>query len=95
MRAHGPDGRVWDVARRPEPQRPLAGLLPGTTWLVEARAGDETRMWRASSRGDATRLVSAVAMAIRTGGPSPAGELDRDAVGTRAADDDHGDAASS
>lgn len=83
MRAHGPDGRVWDIARRPEPRRPLAGLLPGTTWLVEARTENETRLWRAGSRGDASRLVSMVAMALRTGGPSPAGEVDVDELAVR------------
>jgi hypothetical protein len=77
MRVHGPDGRVWDIARRPEPARAFAALRPGTTWAVEATTGEETRTWRAKSRGDASRLVSAVAMALRTGGPSPAGELDR------------------
>lgn len=94
MKAHGPDGRVWDIARRPEPQRALAGLLPGTTWVVEATTENETRMWQARSRSDATRLVSSVAMALRTGGPSPVGELDRDAVGSRGTDDERGEATS-
>lgn len=76
MRAHGPDGRVWEVARRPEAQRAFAALMPRANWLVEARTEGETRVWRAKSRGEATKLVTAVALALRTGGPSPAGELD-------------------
>ena len=89
MRVHGPDGRVWDVARRPESAGALARLLPGTVWLVEARTEDETRLWRAGSRSDATRLVSAVAMALRTGSASPPGELDTgDAAPLRAPSDE-------
>jgi len=88
MRAHGPDGRVWEVARRPDPRRPLASLLPGTTWQVEARAGDELRAWPAASRAEANRLVTAVAMSLRTGSPGPAGEL---APGDDDAGDDPGD----
>ncbi|MFA9429460.1 hypothetical protein [Egicoccus sp. AB-alg2] len=81
MKSHGPDGRVWEVARRPDPQRPLAALLPGTTWLVEARTDDETRLWRAGSRAEASKLVATVAMALRTGGPSPTGELSANDLG--------------
>jgi hypothetical protein len=75
MRVHGPDGRVWAVVRRPDPPRPLGALLPGGRWLVEATTDDEVRRWEASSRRDATQLVDDVALALRTGAESPAGEL--------------------
>jgi hypothetical protein len=75
MRIHGPDGRIWAVARRPDPPRPLGGLLPGTRWVVEATTDDEVRRWQAASRRDAAQLVDDVALALRTGAESPAGEL--------------------
>lgn len=75
MRVHGPDGRVWVIARRPHPQRALAALMPGTRWLVEARTADEVRHWEARSRRAAGQLVIDVALALRTGAEGPAGEL--------------------
>jgi hypothetical protein len=75
VRVHGPDGRIWAVARRPDPPRPLGGLLPGSRWVVEATTDDEVRRWQATSRRDATQLVADIALALRTGAESPAGEL--------------------
>jgi len=74
MRVHGPDGRVWVIARRPQPPRVLATLMPGTQWLVEARAADEVRRWEARSRRAAGQLVVDIALALRTGAEGPAGE---------------------
>ena len=74
MKVNGPDQRLWTIARRPEAPGPLAGWLPGGTWVVEAVAADEVRSWQASSRRAAGQLVSDVALALRTGGPGPAGE---------------------
>jgi hypothetical protein len=75
MRVHGPDGRVWAVARRPDPPRPLAALLPGGRWVVEATTEGEVRRWGAGSRRAASVLVEEVALALRTGAERPAGEL--------------------
>jgi hypothetical protein len=75
MRVHGPDGRVWSVARRTDPPRALGALLPGGRWIVEATTDDEVRRWEAASRRDAAQLVDLVALALRTGAESPAGEL--------------------
>jgi hypothetical protein len=75
MRVHGPDGRVWSVARRTDPPRAFGALLPGGRWLVEATTDDEVRRWEAASRRDAAQLVDLVALALRTGAESPAGEL--------------------
>lgn len=74
MKANGPDQRLWTITRRPEAPGALAGWLPGRTWLVEAVTDDEERCWQASSRRAAGRLMSDVALALRTGGPGPAGE---------------------
>jgi hypothetical protein len=81
MRVYGPDGRVWTVARRPDPPRPLGALLPGGRWLVEATTEDEVRRWGAGSRRAASVLVEEVALALRTGAESPAGELAADHQG--------------
>ncbi|MFA9445890.1 hypothetical protein [Egicoccus sp. AB-alg6-2] len=67
---------MWEVARRPAQPHAFASLLPSTSWLVEATTHDEKRVWRAGSRGEANRLVAEVAMSLRTGGPSPEGEID-------------------
>jgi hypothetical protein len=75
VRVHGPDGRVWTVARRPDPPRPLAGWLPGARFVVEATTDDEVRRWAAPSRRVAARMVDDVALALRTGAEGPAGEL--------------------
>jgi hypothetical protein len=75
MRVHGPDGRVWSVARRTDPPRVLGALLPGGQWVVEATTDDEVRRWGAASRRDAAQLVDLVALALRTGAESPSGEL--------------------
>jgi hypothetical protein len=74
VRAHGPDGRVWTVARRPDPPRPLGRLLPGR-WVVEARTEDEVRRWPAASGRAAANLATEVALALRTGSEGPPGEL--------------------
>jgi hypothetical protein len=78
VRAHGPDGRVWTVARRPDPPRVLGRLLPGSRWLVEATTEDEVRRWSAASGRAAASLVTEVALALRTGAEGPAGELPAD-----------------
>jgi hypothetical protein len=75
MRVHGPDGRVWKVLRRPDPPRMLGTLLPGGRWVVEAATTDEVRRWEGGSRRAAAQLVEEVALALRTGAESPAGEL--------------------
>lgn len=75
MIVHGPDGRVWEISRRPEPPRPLARLIPGSTWQVEARTEDEVRRWDGGTRREAGSVVDEVALALRTGAPGPAGEL--------------------
>jgi hypothetical protein len=75
MIVHGPDGRVWEISRRPEPPRPLARLLPGSSWQVEARTEDEVRRWEGGSRREAAGVVGEVALALRTGGRGPDGEL--------------------
>jgi hypothetical protein len=75
MIVHGPDGRVWEISRRPEPARPLARLMPGSTWQVEARTEDEVRRWDGGTRREAAGLVDEVALALRTGSPGPSGEL--------------------
>jgi hypothetical protein len=75
MIVHGPDGRVWEISRRPEPPRPLARLLPGSTWQVEARTDDEVRRWEGGTRREAAGMVDEVALALRTGAAGPGGEL--------------------
>jgi hypothetical protein len=75
MRVHGPDGRVWTVVRRTDPPRALGAVLPGGRWIVEATTDDEVRRWEAASRRAAAQLVDEVALALRTGAESPAGEL--------------------
>jgi hypothetical protein len=75
MRVHGPDGRVWTVVRRTDPPRALGAVLPGSRWIVEATTDDEVRRWEAASRRAAAQLVDEVALALRTGADSPAGEL--------------------
>lgn len=82
MRVYGPDGRVWTIGRRPNPPRAFAVLIPGTQWLVEAKAGDEVRRWRARSRRAAGQLVVDLALALRTGAEGPSGELPLDDPGT-------------
>jgi hypothetical protein len=82
MRVHGPDGRVWSVARRTDPPRALGALLPGGRWIVEATTDDEVRRWEAASRRDAAQLVDLVALALRTGAESPAGELPAGELGS-------------
>jgi hypothetical protein len=95
MRVHGPDGRVWSVARRTDPPRALGSLLPGGRWVVEATTDDEVRRWEAASRRDAAQLVDEVALALRTGAESPAGELPATGTpaGEPAAGTDHDDGA--
>lgn len=78
MRVHGPDGREWQVVRRPDPPRPLGWVLPGP-WHVVATAQGETRRWAATSRRAARRMVADVALALRTGAEGPSGELAPDA----------------
>jgi hypothetical protein len=75
MIVHGPDGRVWEISRRPEPPKPLARVLPGSTWQVEARTEDEVRRWEGGRRREAAAVVGEVALALRTGSRGPEGEL--------------------
>lgn len=79
---HGPDGRVWQVRRRPE-QPGVAGYLGVGTWLVEATTAGERRRWRSPNLLAAVRLRDDVALALRTGAEGPTGEL---AVPTDGAD---------
>lgn len=71
---NAPDGRPWEVIRRTEPPSVVAGLLPGARWVVEARSGDERRLWEASSRAAAGQLRTQIALALRTGAEGPPGE---------------------
>jgi hypothetical protein len=88
MRVHGPDGRVWTVARRTDPPKALGALFPNARWVVEATTDDEVRRWEAGSRRDAVQLVDDVALALRTGAESPAGELPREDANDPVAGDD-------
>lgn len=70
----GPDGRKWQVVRRAEGDSPLARLLRRSRWVIEATTEDEpaeTRHWYAGRRSEADRLVTDVAMALRTGAEGP------------------------
>lgn len=75
MRAYSPDERAWTVDRRPEPAGVLQKFRPSATWVVEARTDGEVRRWMAPSRRAARSLVDEVALALRTGGEGPPGEL--------------------
>ncbi len=70
---HGPDGRVWQVTRRPE-QPGAAGYLGVGSWLVEATTDGERRRWRSRNLVASARLRDDVALALRTGAEGPAGE---------------------
>jgi hypothetical protein len=71
---HGPDGRVWQVRRRPE-QSGLVGYLGVGPWIIEAVTDGERRRWRSPSLVGSGSLQGDVALALRTGAEGPAGEL--------------------
>lgn len=77
MTVHGPDGRIWEVSKRPVAPG-LLGRLRSDGWQVEARTEDEVRRWEPTSRREATAMVDEVALALRTGAPGPPGELPPD-----------------
>lgn len=74
IEVHGPDGRVWRIARRPA--RPgLVGYLTPGAWRIDAVTDDEQRRWLAPGRLASPRLRDDVALALRTGSDGPAGEV--------------------
>ncbi|MFP4233970.1 MAG: hypothetical protein ACLFUG_03470 [Nitriliruptoraceae bacterium] len=82
-RVHGPDGRVWEVRRRPERPGPL-GYLGIGPWLVEATTTGERRRWRSPGLAGSGRLRDDVALALRTGADGPSGEVALPADGAEA-----------
>jgi hypothetical protein len=74
---HGPDGRVWEVRRRPE-QPGAAGYVGVGPWLVEATTAGERRRWRSRNLIASSHLRDEVALALRTGAEGPAGEVPAD-----------------
>ncbi len=71
---HGPDGRVWEIRRRPD-KPSLAGYLAPGPWRVDATTDDERRRWIAAGWRASSRLREDVALALRTGSEGPAGEV--------------------
>ncbi len=74
IRVHGPDGRVWQIRRRPE-QGGVSGYLGVGAWIVEATTEGDRRRWRSRGVAGSSRLRDDVALALRTGAEGPAGEL--------------------
>lgn len=77
----GPDGRSWEVTRRPEADGLIGRLSPRSRWVVEAATEGppaETRQWYAERRSAADDLVETVAMALRTGSEGPPEPLGQD-----------------
>lgn len=86
VHVNGPDGRLWRVGHRADPPSPFALLRPGARWVVEATTDDERRVWQAASRRGVRGLVAEVALALRTGGAGPPGEVDPPPLGPAVAD---------
>ncbi len=82
---HGPDGRVWEIRRRPAKPGVAAFVAPGA-WQVDATTDDEHRRWLASGPLAAGSLRDEVALALRTGSDGPPGEV---AVTDADSDDDY------
>lgn len=74
IEVHGPDGRVWRIARRPD-KPGLAGYLTPGPWRVDAVTADERRRWLASGLLASPSLRDDVALALRTGAEGPPGEV--------------------
>ncbi|MFO7779274.1 MAG: hypothetical protein R6V28_13055 [Nitriliruptoraceae bacterium] len=74
IEVHGPDGRVWRIARRPA--RPgVAGYLVPGAWRIDAVTTDERRRWLAPGLRGSGGLRDDVALALRTGSDGPPGEV--------------------
>lgn len=73
-RVHGPDGRVWEVRRRPA-QPGASGYLGVGPWIVEATTEGERRRWQSRSLAASSRLRDDIALALRTGAEGPSGEV--------------------
>ncbi|GEM_PF-3358958 len=71
---HGPDGRVWEIRRRPAKPGAIGYLTPGP-WQIDAETDDERRRWMASGLRGSAGLRDDVALALRTGSEGPAGEV--------------------
>ena len=74
IEVHGPDGRVWRIARRPDKPGASGYLTPGA-WRIDAVTDDERRRWLASGLFASAGLRDDVALALRTGSEGPAGEV--------------------
>lgn len=71
---YAPDGRAWRILRAPRGETLSTRLLKSEGWRVRATTSgppEETREWHAASRGEATRLVDEIALALRTGAEGP------------------------
>ena len=71
---HGPDGRVWQIQRRPDASGAAGYLVPGP-WRVDATTDDERRRWLAAGWRASSGLRADVALALRTGADGPPGEV--------------------
>ena len=74
IEVHGPDGRVWRIARRPDKPGAAGYLTPGA-WRIDAVTQDERRRWLASGLLASAGLRDDVALALRTGSDGPGGEV--------------------
>ena len=71
---HGPDGRRWQIRRRPVRRGVASYVMPGA-WQVDATSDDEHRRWLASGLLASSTLQDDVGLALRTGSEGPAGEV--------------------
>ena len=71
---HGPDGRVWEIQRRPARPGAVGFVAPGP-WQIDAVTMGERRRWMAEGFLSSSRLRSDVALALRTGSEGPGGEV--------------------
>ncbi len=74
IEVHGPDGRVWRIARRPDRPGVTGYLLPGA-WRIDAVTADERRRWLSAGVLASGGLRDDVALALRTGSEGPPGEV--------------------